>query len=312
MPLHLGLIAAGVGLLFFGAEVLVRGASTLAIRSGLSPLLVGLTVVAFGTSAPELVVSTQAALDGLGGIAVGNVVGSNICNVALILGMTALVRPVRVDAQLLRFDIPLMIGVSALAAALLWDEHLGRAEGALLFAGILAYVGASIHMARHRRDSMVELSVRAPSPPGSAVRDLLLVGLGLGLLVLGSKALVEGAVGLATAFGLSETVIGLTIVAVGTSLPELATSMVAAFRGESDIAIGNVVGSNLFNLLAILGAAALVRPLSAPELDLVDLGAMLAAAALLFPMARTRQRLGRVEGGMLLVLYAAYIASLLS
>lgn len=312
MLLDLGLIALGVVLLFFGAEVLVRGASTLAIRSGLSPLLVGLTVVAFGTSAPELVVSTEAAVSGLGGIAVGNVLGSNVANVGLILGIAAMIRPVNVDAQLLRLDIPLMIGVSVLAGVLLWDEHLSRIEGALLFAGILAYIVVSIRVARHRRDAVLNLIEEVPKPPGSAGRDLLLVGVGLGLLVLGSRALVSGAVDLAEAIGLSETVIGLTIVAVGTSLPELATSMVAAFKGESDIAIGNVVGSNLFNLLAILGIASLVHPITAPDLNVVDLGAMLAAALILFPLALTRKRLGRIEGALLLGLYAAYVASLVS
>lgn len=300
-------VVGGIGLLYYGAEALVRGAAALAVRARMSPLLVGLTVVSFGTSAPELVVSVQAALGGEGGIAVGNVVGSNICNIGLILGLAALVRPLRVDAQLVRLDIPLMVGVSVVLAALLWNRTLGTAEGAALFAGMIGYVLFSLRVARRRTDGVVD---DVPTPVGSVWRDVGLVGLGLGLLVLGSEGIVTGGVRIAEALGVSQTIIGLSLVALGTSLPELATSTLAAFRGEGDLAIGNVVGSNLFNALGILGVAALVHPLSAPGLAVTDLGMLLAMAALMLPLAWSGYALSRAEGGVLLLLYAGYVVLL--
>lgn len=312
MLLHLLFMIVGVGLLYYGAETLVRGAATLAVRGRMSPLLVGLTVVAFGTSAPELVVSVQAALAGNGGIAVGNVVGSNICNIGLILGAGALIRPLQVDAQLVRLDIPLMIGVLLLMAVFLADARLGTVEGGVLLAGVVVYILFSIRVARHRVDgAMDELDV-AVKPEGSALRDVGFVGLGLTLLVLGSNALVSGAVAIATTLGVSQTIIGLSIVALGTSLPELATSVVAAFRDEGDLALGNVVGSNLFNALGILGTAALIRPLDAAGLSGSDLGVMLAMAVLILPLARSGFVLSRSEGGLLLAVYAGYVGFLIS
>lgn len=303
-------MTAGVVLLYYGAEALVRGAATLAVRGNMSPLLVGLTVVAFGTSAPELVVSVQAALAGNGGIAVGNVVGSNICNIALILGAATLVRPLQVDAQLVRLDIPLLIGVSVILAIFLANETLSTVEGAALLAGVIAYVLFSIRVARHRVDgALVELEVEV-KPEGSAWRDIVFVVLGLGLLVLGSHALVSGAVTIATRLGVSEAIIGLTIVALGTSLPELATSVIAAFKGEGELAIGNAVGSSLFNALGILGVAALIRPLDSSGIDVTDLGVMLAMVVLILPLARSGYVLSRPEGAFLLVLYVGYVGFL--
>lgn len=311
MLVDLLLMLAGVGLLYGGAEGLVRGAATLAIRARMSPLLVGLTVVAFGTSAPELVVSVQATLAGNGGIAVGNVVGSNVCNLALILGTAAMIRPLTVDAQLTRLDIPVMIGVSFVLALFLANEHLSTAEGAVLLGGVVAYVVFSIRVAKRRMDgALAELEVVA-GPEGSAWRDVAFVAAGLGLLVLGSRVLVSGAVAIATDFGVSEAVIGLSIVAIGTSLPELATSVVAAFKGEGDLAIGNAVGSNLFNALGILGVAAVLRPLDATGIGGVDLGMMLATAVLILPLAWSGYELSRHEGALLLALYAGYVGFLL-
>ncbi|ARA94824.1 sodium:calcium antiporter [Rhodothermaceae bacterium RA] len=304
-------LLGGFALLYVGAEALVRGGAALALRLGLSPLVVGLTVVAFGTSSPELVVSLKAALDGTSGLALGNVVGSNVANIALILGTSALIRPVAIQSQLIRLDVPIVIGSSLLLVGLLADGVLGRGEGALLTAGIVAYVGFSIRQAR--RESPVvqaEFAGEIARPDGSAWRDGAMVVIGLGLLVLGGQVFVSGAVDLARLLGVSDAVIGLTIVAVGTSLPELATSVVAAFRDEGDIAVGNVIGSNIFNVLGIIGPVAVVAPVQAGGVAAVDLWAMVGVAVLLLPLMRTGFRLVRWEGALLLLLYAGFVARL--
>ena len=311
MLLHLLALAGGLGLLYFGAEWLVRGASALALRFGLSPLVIGLTVVAFGTSAPELVVSVGTALEGRGALAIGNVVGSNIVNVALILGLTVLIRPAPVKTQLLRLDVPLMVGASVLLLVLLLDGTLGRAEGALLVAGLVAYTGFNVRQSRREQAAQAGLAEALPAPSGSAGRDAAWVGAGLVLLVVGARLFVGGAVALAGAAGFSEALIGLTIVAVGTSLPELATSVVAALRNEGDIAVGNVVGSNVFNVLGILGVSALLAPLERQGIALFDLGAMLALAILLVPLMRSGFQLARWEGALLMACYVAYLIVLL-
>jgi cation:H+ antiporter len=287
--------------------VLVRGAAALALRLGLTPLVVGLTVVAFGTSAPELVVSVRAALDGAGGIAIGNVVGSNIANVGLVLGLAVLIRPVMADASLFRRDLPALLGVTVLASAFLLDGDVARGEGAILAVGLVAYLVWSVRAARAEQ-AVVDLPVDAPTGP--AWRDAALVVAGLAGLVLGADWFVGGAVGLAEAAGVSAAVIGLTVVAIGTSLPELATTVVAALRGESEIAIGNVVGSNLFNLLGILGVAALVRPMVSPGLALADLAVMAGTAILLVPLVLSGRRMVRAEGGLLLAGYLGYVGYL--
>ena len=306
------LILGGSALLYLGAEGLVRGSSALALRMGLSPLVVGLTVVAFGTSMPELVVSVEAALGGQGAIAVGNVVGSNIGNVGLILGLSALIAPLAVQARIIRLDLPLLVVLSAALAALLSDGHLGRLEGALLFGGLLAYTGFTLLAARRESAAVeAEFAEGLPKPSGRPTVDAALLLGGLGLLVLGARLLVSGAVTVAEAAGLGPAVIGLTIVAIGTSLPELATSVVAALKGEGDIAVGNVVGSNLFNILGILGAASLVRPLDAAGIGWVDLAVMCGFALLLVPLMWTGRRVSRAEGGVLLGAYVAYLVYLL-
>lgn len=313
MTIDLLLIAGGLVLLYLGAEGLVGGSSSLALRLGLSPLLVGLTVVAFGTSTPELTVSLLAALDGQGAISVGNVVGSNICNIGLILGLSALVRPLRTSSQIVHIDVPLMIGVTVLAVVLLAGGSIGRATGALFCLILAGYCVFSIRLARRSQADVLaedfgkELRV---SRRGLALDALWVVG-GLGLLVAGSRLMVDGAVGMGRALGWSEAVIGLTVVAVGTSLPELAASVLAAVRGESDIAIGNIVGSNIFNLLAILGLSALAHPIDATGIALSDLLVMLGFAVLLWPLAWWQRRICRWEAVLLLALYAAYVLWLL-
>lgn len=304
-------IVLGAALLFAGAEGLVRGASSLARRFGLSPLVIGLTVLAFGTSMPELVVSVSAALEGASAIAVGNVVGSNIGNIALILGITALIRPPSVQAQVVKVDVPVMIGVSLLVVVLLNDGILGRLEGAVLVAGLLGYIGFQLVAARKEPGAVQdEFDEGVPPVSGSPLVDVLLVLGGLGLLVLGARWLVRGAVTLAESFGVPDAVIGLTVVAIGTSLPELATSVVAALRGEGDLAVGNVVGSNIFNLLGILGIAAVVHPLSSAGIGPVDLGVMLGLTVLLLPLMRWGLRVNRWEGGALVAVYCAYMVYL--
>ena len=303
-------LALGLALLYYGAEALVRGSSSLALRLGLSPLVVGLTVVAFGTSSPELVVSLKAGLAGQGNISVGNVVGSNICNLGLILGLCALVTPVATTSQIVRMDIPIMIAVTAFAIFLLSNGTLTRTEGTLLATLLLAYVIFSIRLARRQpADALgaefgeaVKVSKR-----GLAV-DLLMVAGGLVLLIFGARFLVDGAVIIARAFGWSEALIGLTVIAIGTSLPELATSLVAAVKKEADIALGNIVGSNIFNLLGILGITAMVTPLAESGISLLDYAVMAVFALVLWPMAYHQKRITRLEGAILLAGYATYVS----
>lgn len=299
--------AAGLALLVLGGEWLVRGASRLAARLGVPPLVVGLTVVAFGTSAPELAVTTGAALAGgpAADLALGNVVGSNIFNVLFILGVSALVTPLAVGLRLVRLEVPLMIGVSALALVLIGNGVVGRGEGLLLTAGLLGYVAFTVVQARRERGP-----VGGAAPAGGSTGwQVALIAAGLVVLVAGSRLLLHGAVGSARLLGVSETVIGLTIVAAGTSLPELTTSVLAGLRGERDIAVGNVVGSNLFNLLGVLGIAAAVAPGGVPAPAAViafDAWVMLAVALLCLPVFLTGPGIERWEGALFLLYYLAY------
>lgn len=297
------MILAGLVLLYFGAEGLVRGSASLALRFGMTPLMVGLTIVAFGTSSPELVVSIKAAFNGFGDIAVGNVVGSNIFNIAVILGFAALVRPLKVKDQILRTDTPIMIAVSLLLVLFLRDRMITRPEAAILAAGIIAYMILSVHLSRKEA-----ASADIPAKTGKSLfLDLLFVVGGLGMLIAGSNFLVNGTVKLATYLGVSQAVIGLTIVAAGTSLPELATSVVAGIRGEDDIAIGNIIGSNIFNILCILGVAPFFGQVKTGGIQVLDLGFMLGTAALLLPLMWSRLRIGRAEGVILVLLYGSYL-----
>lgn len=296
-------------LLYFGGEWLIRGASSIASRLGVSRLAIGLTVVAFGTSAPELVVSLDAALAGSSELSVGNVVGSNIANIALILGLAAAIRASVVQAKIIRIDAPIMIGVSLALAAILADGTASRAEGAILVAGLVAYTVFTFWEAgRESEPVKAELAAVAPGQVSKAVIAALLIVAGLGLLVVGGHLLVGAAVDIALALGVSHAVIGLTIVAVGTSLPEFVTSVIATMRGYGDIAIGNVVGSNIFNILGILGVTALVQPLDMGAISWFDVGTMIALAALVTVFITTQGRLSRIEGGILFTIYVAYAA----
>lgn len=307
-------LIAGLVLLVLGAEVLVRGAARLAAQFGIPPLVIGLTVVAFGTSAPETAVSVQASFAGSGDLAIGNVIGSNIANVLLILGVTALIAPLLVSRQLVRLDVPLMIGASLVVYALAFDGALSRLDGAVLFAGILAYTFFLIRSARKNpvlADDRLEeeLGLDQARKPHAGLINGALVVVGLVLLVFGADLLVEGAVSLARALGLSELVIGLTVIAVGTSLPELATSALAALRGQRDIAVGNIVGSNLFNLLCVLGLASLVSPAAIPVADAAiafDFPVMIAVAVACLPIFFTGFSIARWEGLLFVAYYVAY------
>lgn len=309
-------LIAGLVLLVAGAEVLVRGAAKLAAQFGIPPLIIGLTVVAFGTSAPETAVSVQASLNGSGDIAIGNVLGSNIANVLLILGMTSLVAPLIVSRQLIRLDVPIMIGASLVTYALAWDGALSRLDGALLFSLVVAYTLFLIISSRRANAAATEddefakeYGADAQPKPYATLINAGLVLAGLVLLVAGSNFLVEGAVALARALGLSELVIGLTVIAIGTSLPELATSILAAIRGERDIAVGNIVGSNIFNLLCVLGLASLVSPQAigvAANALAFDFPVMIAVALACLPIFFTGYSISRCEGLLFLAYYVAY------
>ena len=293
---------AGLALLYFGADWLVRGGGAIAVRARVSPLVIGLTLVAFGTSAPELFVSTGAALHGLGDICIGNVVGSNICNIALILGLTGLVAPIAVNAASFRRDVLIMVAASVVVTA--WcglSGRLGRIAGFVFVVAIVTYTCHGIVMSR-------KTAAERPEKPSMGTgRAIALAFVGLSVLVVGAKLILAGAVAIEKGLGVPDEFVALTVVAVGTSLPELATSVVAARKGEADIAIGNIVGSNIFNILGILGASALLRPVAVAGMDWVDFGMMIATAVLLWPLLGARGRLGRAEGAILLAVYGGYL-----
>lgn len=303
------LLLGGLAALLVGAEGLVRGASGLARRFGIPPLIIGLTVVALGTSSPEIAVSVGASLRDQGDIALGNVIGSNIFNVLFILGLSALITPLIVQQQLVRLDVPLMIAVSALAWLLALDDSLGRIDGALLLFGAVAYTAFLIVQGRRGKLTAPPELPDEVSTPGRAPVQVVFLLAGLALLILGADWLVEGAVTLALAFGVSELVIGLTVIAAGTSLPEVATSILAAVRGERDIAVGNVVGSNLFNIMAVLGIASLVSPAGIPVREAVqefDLPVMFAVALACLPIFFTGHLIARWEGALFFAYYLFY------
>lgn len=307
--IYLSVFATGGGLVLLtaGAELLVGGAASMSRRLGLSPLIIGLTVVSVGTSLPELVVSLGSVLQGSADVGIGNVVGSNISNIALILGLAALVRPLQVKAQVIRVDVPILVAVSLLLVALVIDAGIGPVDGAVLSAGLVGYLGYTVWAAR-REPSPVQTEFDTGIPAEhSPWRDLVFLVLGLGGLVWGADLLVDGAVRIARNLGVSQMVIGLTVVAVGTSLPELATSVLAARRGNGDIAVGNAVGSSIFNILGILGVTGMVHPLSTANLTVVELAVLVGVAVLVLPLMRTHFTLSRREGMGLLLVYAGYI-----
>ena len=303
------LIVGGLVLLFFGADWLVKGAVTMALHLGLSPLIVGLTVVALGTSLPEALVSVQASLDNQGGIALGNVIGSNILNIALILGLSALIQPLKVDSHLVKADVPLLVGASFLLIVLLEDFHISRMEGALLLLCIVFYVSGNIMTVKRTSPAEDEIEgMEIPEDPSkNLLRDIGFLILGLIALAFGSNFLVSGAVDLARLWGLSEALIGLTILSIGTGTPELATALMAAYRKTADIAIGNAVGSNLFNIMFVVGLAGLVAPMDATGINSSDLYVMFGLTILLLPTVWTGMVLDRKEGFLFVAIYVAYL-----
>lgn len=300
-------IIGGFIILTLGAEALVRGASAIALRLGITPLIIGLTIVAFGTSAPELAVSVKSALAGNSGIALGNVIGSNIANIGLILAITALIRPIQVQSQVVKRDIPLMILASMLFWGLLLDGELSLIDGVVLLSLLFGYLTFSYISSKNSNN---EEEIEAG--PNNPLLSGLFILVGISMLVGGGILFVNGAVDLAKTFGVSEVIIGLTIVAIGTSMPELVTSVIAALKGQSDIAIGNVVGSNLFNIMGILGVTAIVHPVSSLGFQPFDFMVMLALAIVILPFAWTGLRIGRREGSVLLLTYLGYMGYLIN
>ncbi len=315
------LLTAGLLLLTLGADVLVRGSVRLSARFGIAPLIVGLTVVAFGTSAPELAVSIQSILLGRDAISLGNALGSNIFNVLATLGIASIIAPLSVSQQLVRLDVPLSIGVSGLVLLFSLDRRLHQTDGFVLLAGIIAYTVFMFIKGRKQGngdDSLDDYEREYGAIANSGfiqwAQDLALVGVGIFMLVSGSKLLVDNAVDLARSWGMSELVIGLTIISVGTSLPELATSVVASFKGERDIAVGNVIGSNLFNLLGVLGVAASLTPAGLPvppDALTFDIPVAIAVAVACLPIFFSGYTIDRWEGALFLGYYVAYMSYLI-
>ena len=307
MYLSLLMTVGGIVLLTVGAELLVTGAISLSRRVGLSPLVIGLTVVSLGTSMPELVVSFDSVLRGTEALGIGNIVGSNISNIALVLGLAALVQPLRAEAQVLRLDGPILVGVSVLLVVLILDGGLGTLEGGALAIGVVVYLVYSVRTAQSPvSDVQQEVSEVPPARQGFA-REIGFLVLGLAALILGADVLVEGGIFIAQYFGVPTLVVGLTVVAVGTSLPELATTVLAAYRGNGDIAIGNAVGSSILNILGILGFTATVFPLSTVGLSVVELVTMVGVAVLILPLLQPDFTLSRKDGIVLLLVYGLYL-----
>lgn len=313
------LFIAGLSLLILGAEWLVRGASRIAAWAGISPLVIGLTVVAFGTSAPELAINVQSALSGQPDIAIGNVVGSNIANILLILGLSAAIAPLMVQQQVVRQDVPIMIGVSIVTFLFALNGLISTLEGFILFGTLLVYIWFLIRQSRAESKEVAQEYEQEFAPHERKTLfgwlvNLGLVVIGLGLLIVGARWMVDSAVAVAHWLGVDELVIGLTVVAVGTSLPELATSVVAAIKGERDIAVGNVVGSNIFNLLSVLGLSAIIVPVGIPVSQAAlsfDIPVMIAVALASFPIFFTGGQIYRWEGLLFLGYYVAYTAYLI-
>jgi cation:H+ antiporter len=323
---NLGLAVLGVALLYYGAEFLVRGGVSLALKAHISRLVIGLTLAAFATSSPELVVSIDSALRGSADISLGNVIGSNICNVALILGLCALLRPMPFHANLKRFDLPVMLfSALALTGFYFLNGGINRWEGAFFFLCILTYTTLNVILSKKQEakktaekggaDGEAEADVdpeiaESMEKPLAVPWAVLAVAGGVAMLVLGAKSFLSSAVAFADAFGISKAVTGLAIVAVGTSLPELATSFVAALKGENDIAVGNIVGSNIFNVFCILGIVPVISPLAGESIRGLDFAVMLGVSGALFLFGMVGKRLNRVQGALLLLTYIAYTAYL--
>lgn len=297
--------------LYIGAGWLVKGSTEIALKANISNLVIGLTIVAFGTSAPELVVSLNASMSGQGDIAIGNIVGSNIFNIALILGVSAAIHPLQAKRQLTRIDIPILIVASIAITILFWDGKLGRVEGGIFLVAIIAYTLFSLYYSRKHEKKIEKEIGELDKQPEPWYKDLLYIAGGLAILIFASDLLVDNAVSIAQELGISEAVIGLTVVAAGTSMPELATSVVSALKKNPDIAIGNIVGSNLFNILAIAGTSSLVHPIVSKNINYIDLLVMLGLTLLLFPLVKSGQKISRAEGWLLIIMYVGYLGWLL-
>ena len=318
MVFYIALCLIGFVLLYFGAEWLVKGSSSLARSLGVTPIVIGLTVVAFGTSAPELVVSLISSIQAKSMIAVGNVVGSNICNIALVLGLSAVFNPIKSDPSVVRRDIPIMLVISVYLLLLTVNSNLGRIEGATLFAGVVIYTFFNYYLAKRESAGAADIESELDEIGyiASRSKQILLIAVGIAGVVGGAQIVVDNAVKIMTILGVSEKFIGLTIVAFGTSLPELATSVVAAMRGEMDISIGNLVGSNVFNIMSVLGIASMVRPIPIPggffESGLwIDYLVMMFTSFLPWLMMRKDYTVNRHNGLVLLACYAGYLAYLI-
>ena len=318
MVLYTVYCLVGFVLLYFGAEWLVKGSSSLARSLGITPIVIGLTVVAFGTSAPELVVSLVSSIKGKSMIAVGNVVGSNICNIALVLGLSAVLNPIKSDPTVVRRDIPIMLAISLYLLLLTFNSTLGRIEGATLFIGIILYTIMNYSLAKKETAGAAEIKSELEDIGfvASRSKQIVMIAAGIAGVVGGAQAVVDSAVFIMTELGVDEKFIGLTIVAFGTSLPELATSVVAAMRGEMDISIGNLVGSNVFNIMSVLGVAALVRPIPIPggfiESGLwIDYLVMMFTSFLPWLMMRKDFTVKRSDGIILLLCYVGYLTYLI-
>jgi len=303
------LVLLAIVMLYFGADWLVKGSSSLAARLGISPLVIGLTVVAFGTSMPEMFVSVNAAIENHSGITIGNVIGSNIFNICIILGFAAVFNPLIVRLQLIKIDMPVMILATLLFWVFFLNNQISRFEAVVFFMLFLIYTFFTVYYSKREKVklTLIDIENEYKAKYKSWTIEVLLIGLGFLVLIFGSNFLVTGSIEIAKFFNINETIIGLTIIAAGTSMPELATSIVAAVKKESDISIGNIIGSNIFNLLAILGVSGMIKPLIADKINLIDLGIMVITALLLFPIMKSSMKIKRWEGVLLLVIYASYL-----
>jgi cation:H+ antiporter len=308
ITLNIVFMCIGVGFLYYGAESLVKGSASFALRMGLTPLVVGLTVVGYGTGMPELIVSVDASLMGRGEIALGNIIGSNICNIGLILGLSAMIRPLVVKRQLVHYDVPIMIAISLFFPIMLANGYLTRWKGGLFLLCLFAYTAWAIYFSKtHDVEENADVEDEVPHLNRNGWVDWLFILAGFVGMWLGARLFVSGTIVVAKVFGVSDAVIGLSVVAFGTSLPELATSLIAIMRNQRDLAIGNLIGSNIFNILAIVGVTGLIHPFTIQGINLLDYGVMILFAALLLPMMITKFVVKRWEGAILFVGYFTYI-----
>ncbi|MFB5630767.1 MAG: calcium/sodium antiporter [Nitrosopumilaceae archaeon] len=306
--INIVLVSVGLAMLYFGAEWLVRGSVTIANKFRISQLVIGLTIVAFGTSTPELSVSVTSAIQGISDVSLGNVVGSNIANIGLILGIAAIIKPLLVDKSAIKKQVPIMIGVAILLMLISIDGIISMEEGIILAIGIVIFTVYSLKSSKRESSDIENSSTGLNLAKRNVIsKSIILIGLGLGMLTFGSFMTVENAVNIAKSFGVSERIIGLTLIAIGTSLPELVTSIVAALRGHADLSVGNIVGSNIFNILAIIGIAAAITGISVNENMFSDYYIMIAFSFILIPIMRSGFIISRKEGYLLVGAYMAYL-----